>query len=274
MKVSIITACYNAEKTIEETIRSVVKQTYPDIEYIVIDGASKDKTLEIVNKYAGSVAKLVSEPDNGVYNAMNKGINASTGDLLFFLNADDVFINEKVVEIFAKEAETNNAGLLLGNILLLNRYTGEMYYEKHDIIDKIRLINSTIFHPATFFRKEVFKKYGLFNENNRIASDYEWYVNYFLNGGNYAYFNRPVSIFSLGEGLSSDSVHGNIHKTERQDIQRKYFSAKELKTTEFLTQIFPRKINKVKFRKFLAKSGINKIYYPLTTHKNSSCLQS
>ena len=259
MKVSIITACYNSQDTIEETLRSVAKQTYQDIEYIIIDGSSTDKTLEIIKKYNNVVTKLISEPDTGVYNAMNKGIKVAAGDLFFFLNADDVFINENVIEKFAAEAKKASAGVLLGNILLLNRYTGEMYYEDHKIVDKIRLMTSTIFHPASFFKKEVFEKFGLYNENNKIVSDYEWYANYLQNGGDYKYIDFPVSIFSLG-GLSSDEKHSKIHTKERREIKEKYFSRQDLKNTELLLKFFPRKINKIKFRKNLEKLGFNKFY--------------
>jgi glycosyltransferase involved in cell wall biosynthesis len=264
MKISIITVCYNSEKTIEETIRSVVKQTYQNIEYIIIDGASNDKTLEIIEKYKNKIATLISEKDDGVYNAMNKGIKAATGDLLFFLNADDVFINELVVEKFAEEAGKTDAGILLGNILMLNKYTGELYYEKQEHIDKIQLINSTVFHPASFFRKEVFEKYGNYNENYKIVSDYEWYVKYFLNGGDYKYVDSPISIFSLGDGLSSNSQQNNNHKHERIMVQQKYFSAFELQQTKIIKALFPRKINKIKFRNCLAKLGFNKNYFKVT----------
>ena len=259
MKVSVITACFNSEATIEETIRSVVKQTYEHIEYIIIDGSSTDKTLEIVDKYKDTVSKIISETDTGVYNAMNKGIKAATGDLLFFLNADDVFINELVVEKFVDEAKNNSAGLLLGNILMLNKYTGELYYEDHKIVDKIRLMTSSIFHPATFFRKETFEKYGLYNENNKIVSDYEWYVNYFQKGGDYKYIDLPISIFSLG-GLSSDEKHKELHLNEYANVQSKYFSKQELKNTELLKKYFPRKINKIKFRKIISKWRLNFLY--------------
>jgi len=260
MKVSIITACYNAEATIEETIRSVAGQTYNDIEYIIVDGSSKDKTLEIIEKYRDKVSILISEPDDGVYNAMNKGIKAATGDLMFFLNADDVFINELVVEQFVNFAESNKKGLLLGNLILLDKYTGKVFHEKHQLIDDIQLLKSTVFHPATFFRKEVFEKYGFYNEENKIAGDYEWYLNYFVkNHGNYAYLDKPVSVFSMN-GLSSNEEHGQIHEAERKNIQEKYFSTKQIKIFGFLNKFFPRKINKISFRKNLSKLGMNRIY--------------
>jgi len=259
VKVSVITACYNAQNTIEETIRSVLLQTHKDIEYIIIDGNSTDKTLEIVSKYENIVSKLISEKDSGVYNAMNKGISNATGDLVFFLNADDVFINETVVENFANYAKQTQAGLLLGNILMLNRYTGENYYEKQGFIDNFQLINSTIFHPATFFRREIFQKYGNYNENNKIVSDYEWYVNYFRNGGDYKYFDVPISVFSLG-GLSSDEKHHEIHIKERKDVIKKYFSKNEINSINFFSKYAPRRSKKIKFRQKLANIGLNRTY--------------
>lgn len=259
MKISIITACFNAQDTIEETIRSVAKQTYDNIEYIIVEGSSTDNTLQILEKYRNTINILISEPDTGVYNAMNKGIKSATGDLLFFLNADDVFINELVVEKFVEEAKKTSAGLLLGNILMLNRYTGEMYYENHKIVDKIRLMISSIFHPATFFRKKTFEKYGLYNENNKIVSDYEWYVNYFQNSGDYKYIDSPISIFSLG-GLSSNEKHTELHLKEYTEVKNKYFSKQEIKNTDLLKKYFPRRINKIKFRKTLEKLKLNKFY--------------
>lgn len=260
MKVSVITACYNAEATIEDTIRSVAAQTYNNLEYIIVDGASIDGTHAILRKYEHKISKLISEPDTGVYNAMNKGIKAATGDLLFFLNADDVFINELVVEQFVDFAKNNKQGLILGDIVLLDKYTGKVYHEKQPLIDDIQLLKSTVFHPATFFRQEMFEKYGLYNEENIIASDYEWYINYFVkNKGDYAYLDKPISIFSMG-GLSSNEKHGKTHKLERKKIQEKHFTQKQIKIFETLNKLFPRKINKLSFRKNLAKLRLNRIY--------------
>ncbi|HSA06003.1 MAG TPA: glycosyltransferase family 2 protein [Candidatus Gastranaerophilales bacterium] len=260
MKVSIITACYNAEKTIEETVRSVAGQTYKDIEYIIVDGASKDSTLSILEKYKDKISKLISEPDNGVFNAQNKGIKAATGDLIFILNADDVFINELVVEQFVNFTKNRTEEVILGDIILLDKYTGKVYHEKQQLIDDIQLLKSTVFHPATFFKREVFEKYGLYNEENRITSDYEWYVNYFRkNNGNYAYLDKPISVFSMS-GLSSNEEHGKIHQTERNKIQEKYFSQKQIKIFKILNSLFSRKISKISFRKKLAKFGLNTIY--------------
>lgn len=260
MKVSIITACKNAELTIEDTIRSITKQTYSNIEHIIIDGISEDNTRELVKKYPDTVTKFISEPDTGVYDAMNKGIKHSTGDILLFLNADDVLINENVIEIVAKEFKSNKSEILLGNIIFLDKYTGAIYAMKQDFVDKIKLISSTIFHPATFFRREAFEKYGYYNEENKITSDYEWYLNYFIkNNGKFKYIDTPISIFSIG-GLSSSEKYSKIHDEERKLIQEKFFSKSELKTIKILLKLFPRKINKLKFRKKLEKFGLNKFW--------------
>ena len=96
MKISVITVCYNSENTIERTIKSVLSQTYQDIEYIIVDGLSTDKTLEIVNKYKDKIAKIISEKDTGLYDAMNKGIDNASGEYLMFLNSDDCFIIMKL----------------------------------------------------------------------------------------------------------------------------------------------------------------------------------
>lgn len=118
LKVSVITVCRNAENVIEKTISSVVEQTYENIEYIIVDGASQDKTLEIVTRYAekGNI-KYITEPDRGIYDAMNKGIRMSTGDYLEFLNAGDALINHNVIEKVVDEITKCQADIVYGNIL-------------------------------------------------------------------------------------------------------------------------------------------------------------
>src|SRR3989338_1857456 len=113
LKFSVITVCFNAAQTIERAMRSVCSQTYPHIEYIIVDWASTDKTLEIVDKYAGRVNKLISEKDNGIYDAMNKGIKTSTGDILYFLNADDYFCDDNVLEDIAQAFEEDSSRMLV-----------------------------------------------------------------------------------------------------------------------------------------------------------------
>ena len=117
MKVSIITVVWNNKNTIKDAIDSVLNQTYKDIEYIIIDGASTDGTVEIVQSYGGKVSKFVSEPDKGLYNAMNKGVALSTGDVVGILNSDDFYIDEFVIEKVVKEFEEKNVDSVYADLV-------------------------------------------------------------------------------------------------------------------------------------------------------------
>ncbi|MEM5831420.1 MAG: glycosyltransferase family 2 protein, partial [Candidatus Aenigmatarchaeota archaeon] len=115
MKISIITPSFNSEKTIEETIKSVLSQTYNDIEYLIIDGGSRDRTLEIVDKYKDKISKIVSEPDKGIYDGMNKGIKLATGEIVGILNSDDLYFDESVIENVMKAFKENQIDCLWGD---------------------------------------------------------------------------------------------------------------------------------------------------------------
>ena len=114
-KISVVTVCYNAVNDIEKTILSVINQTYPNIEYLIIDGGSKDGTMDIVNKYKDKIDVIVSEPDKGIYDAMNKGIDRATGDWINFMNAGDCFYNNVALEsVFPRNYESVNFDILYG----------------------------------------------------------------------------------------------------------------------------------------------------------------
>ena len=116
MKISVITVCYNEAATIEKTLESIFNQTYQNIEFIVIDGGSTDGTLDIIEKYKDKIAYFVSEPDEGIYNAMNKGIKASSGEVLYFLNANDTLYSDDVLETVVSVFEKGNYDFVYGNI--------------------------------------------------------------------------------------------------------------------------------------------------------------
>ena len=121
LKVSVITVCYNAEQHIEQAIQSVFSQTYKNIEYLIIDGKSTDGTLSIVNKYRARIDKIISEKDNGIYDAMNKGIQNASGDVMFFLNSDDRFYNYSIVETFVnKFSQDDKIGIVYGKVMPIN----------------------------------------------------------------------------------------------------------------------------------------------------------
>lgn len=175
MKVSIITVCFNSETTIKDAIESVVKQDYKNIEHIIIDGNSKDNTLNIINSYS-HFAKIVSEPDKGIYDAMNKGIELATGDIIGTLNSDDIYNSADVISRIVKAFTNQNFDILYGDLY---------YVKKHNINNIVRKWSSNNFtegsfrkgwhppHPTFFVKKEVYNKYGGFNLDFKLAADFE-----------------------------------------------------------------------------------------------------
>lgn len=184
MKISIVTVCYNSAKTIRDTIESVLSQTYADVEYIIVDGASTDGTIEIVDSYRNQVSKFISEPDHGIYDAMNKGIAAATGDVVGLLNSDDVYEHKDVLtDVVSGFSERSSADIIFGDVVFaspdnMNRVV-RYYRSSHFRPWKLRF-GWMPPHPATFVRREVYEKYGLYSLNYRIASDYEIFVRWML----------------------------------------------------------------------------------------------
>lgn len=179
MKITIITAAYNSEKTIRDTIESVLRQTYKDIEYLIVDGASTDNTMTIVKEYEplfGGRMKSVSEPDNGIYDAMNKGIGMATGDVVGILNSDDFYTCDEVLANVAATMSDNNIDAVYGDI----------HFVKHDDLRKMtRYYSSRPFHrswmrlgfmpahPSFYCRKDFYLKYGMFDCSYKVAADFE-----------------------------------------------------------------------------------------------------
>ncbi|MDB5024603.1 MAG: family 2 glycosyl transferase [Mucilaginibacter sp.] len=201
--ITIITVCYNSERTIENTIKSVINQDYPLIEYIIIDGNSKDKTLEITAKYIANISKQISEPDKGIYDAMNKGIVLATGDIVGILNSDDVLasntIISEIVNIFNYHTDVD---AVYGNIT----------YFKDDVsrIQTRTWITkpycSSFFddgevppHPSLFVKKIVYNTIGLYFPDFKISSDYEFMLRAFK-AHNYKpyYLNKFIANMRVG----------------------------------------------------------------------------
>lgn len=182
MKISIITVCYNSEKTIEKTFKSVQNQTYKNVEYIVVDGGSKDTTIDLVKKYESMVSKWVSESDKGLYDAMNKGIAMATGDIVGVLNSDDIFTDEFVLEnVVNFHLKNKNVDASVGNILQFNEEgkTVRKYSAKNWNPEKLK-IGFMPAHPAVFFKKELFDKFGMYQLDFTIGADYELITRFFL----------------------------------------------------------------------------------------------
>lgn len=261
MKISVITVCYNAKDDIESTIRSVVEQTgFENVEYIVIDGNSTDGTKEVIKRYKDKISYYVSESDSGIYNAMNKGIKAANGDFIQFLNAGDFYINEKVIEDFLPYLQKAKSNLVIGNLFAFNKYTSDVVRIYESFIDKFLFNYQSIPHPCTFFKREIFDKVGLYDENYRIVSDFEWYLKYFNKfDGNYLHVDKYVVVFDLN-GVCSNEKNAQLHDKERKEVINKYFSPVEQNIFKFSKKKFKKQFRKKQFRKTLSLMGLNKIF--------------
>ena len=211
MKISIITVCFNSSKTIEKTFQSILNQTYTNIEYIVIDGGSSDSTLDIIKKYKKSIARFVSEPDKGLYDAMNKGIKLASGDIVGILNSDDIYTDEKVLENVARFHENNNVEVSFGNIIQLTDY-GKIirrYSAKNWVHDKLK-IGFMPPHPSMFFKRELFEEYGYYHLDFVSGADYELIVRFFLKNNISCKFSNITTTAMLIGGISTSGLSSYI----------------------------------------------------------------
>lgn len=176
MKVSIITICYNSEETIEDTIKSVIAQDYDDIEYIIVDGLSKDSTLEIVERHRSGIATVISEKDNGIYDAMNKGVAAATGDIVGILNSDDFYADNQVISAVVDKFKQTNCQALYADLVYVDRDNTDKVTRKWVSGDyKAGAFRKGWMppHPTFFTTKEAYNTFGAYNTELRTSADYE-----------------------------------------------------------------------------------------------------
>lgn len=207
MKVSIITVCYNSEATLRDTIESVLGQNYPNIEYIVIDGASSDATMDIVREYGHSINVVVSEPDKGIYDAMNKGIQLATGDVVGLLNSDDFYVDDSSVKRLIACMDDAGSDTVFSDLAIV---------DGKDTERTIRYYSSGTFHPGrlcygwmpahpTFFvKRKLYEAHGGFSLDYRIASDFEM-VARLLHTAKASYSYLPRVVVKMRAGGASTS---------------------------------------------------------------------
>ena len=212
MKISIVTVCYNSEETIEDTINSVLSQKYDNIEYIIIDGKSTDRTMSIIEKYSLRIDKVISEQDNGLYDAMNKGISMATGDVVGILNSDDIYTDdfsiEKVMDVFHRST-------------FLDAVYADLYYVSEKDTDKIvrRWITGVKkpfskgwhpAHPSLILKKNVYTQFGYFNLNYKLAADFEIMLRFIEKSHiKIEYLKKPIIKMRLG-GETNKSISNII----------------------------------------------------------------
>jgi glycosyltransferase len=221
MKISIITVVYNSVDTIQHAIDSVLGQSYDNIEYIVVDGASKDGTLEVLEKNKNNIDVLISEQDNGIYDAMNKGLDVATGDIIGTLNSDDFYASNNIIQKVANLFGTKQVDSIYGDLI---------YVDAKNIDRVIRYWKSKPFqeglfqkgwhpaHPTFFVKSEVYKKYGKFNTDLKIAADYEIMLR-FLEKYQISSYYIPEVLVKMRLGGESNRNIKNIVKANMESIK-------------------------------------------------------
>jgi glycosyltransferase involved in cell wall biosynthesis len=212
MKISIITATYHSASTISNCITSVNEQTFLNIEHIIIDGASKDNTLEIINSIPNRVSKIISEPDKGIYDAMNKGIQLATGDVIGILNSDDFFTSVDVIEKIVFAFKSSNVDCVYGDICFVKAENLEKvvrYYSAKWFKPSLFRFGFMPPHPSFYLSRECYKELGLYKIDYKIAADYELLIRYLnVNKLRTSYLNFCVVTMRTG-GDSTRNLKSN-----------------------------------------------------------------
>jgi len=221
VKISIITAVYNNENTIRDAIESVLSQTHDDLEYVVIDGKSTDKTLDIINEYKEQIDVIISEKDAGIYDALNKGIANATGGVVCFLHSDDIYEDEKVVEKVNALFEEKHVDSVYGDLVYVNKsnINRVVRYWKSGEFTQKKLKNGWMPpHPTFFVKKEVYKQHGGFDTSFRIAADYDTVLR-FLGVQKISTAYLPEVLIKMRLGGESNKSLANLKKKTAEDIK-------------------------------------------------------
>lgn len=193
---SIITVCFNARHTIEQTFQSLINQTYARIEYIVVDGGSTDGTLELIIQYKHIISNFVSGKDGGIYEAMNKGIRMANGELIGIINADDFYAPNVLSKVAQVYQANRNLDVIIGNCATVNSY-GAVIRDDKPHIDFQRGVVSVL-HPSTFVSKQCYLNFGCFDESYRYAGDYDFFCRLANRNANFFHIDTTLAFFRTG----------------------------------------------------------------------------
>ncbi len=220
MKITLLTTTFNSSATVRDTLESVRLQDHPDIEHIIVDGGSRDNTLEIVATYP-HVHHVISEPDNGLYDAMNKGIRMATGDVIGIINSDDFYAHSQILSQVAALLQQTGADSLYGDLEYVSPVNLKQVVRRW----KSRPYQQNLFlrgwmppHPTFFVRREVYNKYGVFNTNLRFSADYELMLRFLYQNRISACYLPQVLVHMRTGGLSNASLRNRL-QANREDRQ-------------------------------------------------------
>ncbi len=211
-KVSIITVVYNGIAHLEQTIESVLNQSYENIEYIIIDGGSTDGTVELIKQYEDKIAYWVSEPDAGIYDAMNKGLAKATGEIVGLINADDWYEKDavrKVLETFEK----SDAEVVHGSMQILQEDGSSFVKGVEKSLSRLKK-GMLLSHPTVFAKKSLYDQYGIFNTSYKIVADWEMMVRWWLKGVKFVGIEATLAHFRMG-GVSSEHLKKSFEEKHR-----------------------------------------------------------
>lgn len=208
-KLTIITVCFNSYKTIESTITSIIMQDYNNIEYIIIDGGSSDGTLELIDKHKENINILISEPDSGIYDAMNKGLRYSTGDVITFLNSDDVYASDSIVSEMIKELDTLGIDLVYSDLVYVSRENCDhvvRFWKSCEYERGLFLKGWMPAHPTTFIKKHVYEKFGFFDIQYKFQADFELMLRFIEINNIKTKYIPKLSVIMKDGGASNNSI--------------------------------------------------------------------
>lgn len=262
-KLSVITINYNNAAGLEKTINSVLFQSSLDYEFIVIDGASTDRSADLIKKNASKISYWVSEKDAGIYDALNKGVKKATGDYLIFLNSGDYFYDNKVVEAFSVFATANNKKVIYGNSNFIEKDGTSRVVCPPAKLDLNFWYAETINHQAVFFKRELFKIYGDFDIQYKYAADFDCLFKiYIKEAAEFVYWNQLVCHYDNTGLTSTYEVHKVLFKERKQIIHR--FTSrqefKEMRSAYFKKISFSKKLEIIISENNFLKAVLKPIY--------------
>lgn len=220
-RISLITVCYNAESSIAGALQSARAQTYRNFEHLVVDGASKDRTLDVVRQFGDLPLVISSEPDKGIYDAMNKGVARARGDILFFLNADDRLHDADVLARVAQAFDADpGLDMAWGDVINVFQ-DGERTRTTHGHLNPDTLLYDSLCHQATFAHRRLFERHGDFDTAYPICADFDWFLRVLHGGARYRHLPLDVAEFTRG-GMHEQDRHALYREKSR--IRRPYLN--------------------------------------------------
>lgn len=237
MKVSIITICYNNEKDIRATIESVIEQNYDNIEYIIKDGGSTDSTMDIVNEYKDKITKIITCPDKGIYDAINQGLQAASGNIVGMIHSGDRLYDNNVISTIAEFHKHNPVDITYANSVIVDDNNVIKRINTSPEFDKKLVLRGWMpSHQSIYVKRDLLEKYGYYRLDIGSAADYEWFVRYFYKYADVLQIrriNETLITFTLG-GVSSSSKLKKVFSSKHKQMLRKCWEVNDLKAPRFV----------------------------------------